>query len=229
MVRHPSDIVNPKSAPLCCAGSQFTEPGSRRTDLPHPTWILCLLLAPGELPAQGVVPPGISYVEDGFGAVDATAAHWAHAPGSLRILYVSFDAAPAGRPDAWQPVLAALEVWQAAPGVPLRFVATPEGAAPDVVFRFVDRFPTSQAGATHRRLGEDRVIEQVTDTLALTHSICVEMCEAFLRLVALHEVGHVVGLPHSENPADVMHPGNRNLRLSERDLRSVRDLYPLDR
>jgi predicted Zn-dependent protease len=53
------------------------------------------------------------------------------------------------------------------------------------------------------------------------------MSNEFIRLVALHEVGHVVGLPHSENPADTMHPGNRNLELSQRDIRSVRTLYDL--
>ncbi|MGI9038316.1 MAG: matrixin family metalloprotease [Gemmatimonadota bacterium] len=187
-----------------------------------------LLLAPAALPAQGVVPPGLSYVTDGYGAVESTAARWRVAPERIRILHVSFVDPPAGRPDFWAPAWNALEVWEAVPGIPLRFVATPAGESSDVEFRYVDRFPTSQAGVTHRRLGDARVIEHATVTLAHTHSNGVEMSDAFLRMVALHEAGHIVGLPHSDDPGDAMHPGNRNFRLSERDLRSVAELYPAD-
>lgn len=186
------------------------------------------MLAPAALPAQGVVPPGLSYVTDGRGSVESTAARWDVAPGRTRILYVSFADPPDGHPDFWQPAWHALEVWGSVPRIPLRFVPTPVGKSPDVEFGFVDRFPTSQAGVTHRRLGEGRRIEHATVTLARTHSNGVEMSDAFRRMVALHEAGHVVGLPHSDDPGDAMHAGNRNFRLSERDIRSVRDLYRLD-
>lgn len=187
-----------------------------------------MLLAPAALPAQGVVPPGLSYVTDGHGAVESTAARWDVAPGRLRILYVSFGDPPQGRPDFWLPAWNALEVWGAVPGIRLRFEPTPADGSPDVEFGFVDRFRTSQAGVTHRQLVGDRLIEHVTVTLARMHSNGVEMSDAFLGMVALHEVGHVVGLPHSEAPGDAMHPGNRNFTLSKRDLRSVRDLYRVE-
>lgn len=97
----------------------------------------------------------------------------------------------------------------------------------DVEFRWIDRFPTEQAGSTHRELDDSGSIEHVTVTLANSHSDGIRMSDEFISLVALHEVGHVLGLPHSENPADTMHPGNRNLELSPRDIRSVQMLYGL--
>ncbi|VDM37546.1 unnamed protein product [Toxocara canis] len=53
-----------------------------------------------------------------------------------------------------------------------------------------------------------------------------------LRFVALHEIGHALGLRHSRDPNAVMHPYYREqlkngFRLSEDDIRGIRALYPL--
>lgn len=44
--------------------------------------------------------------------------------------------------------------------------------------------------------------------------------------VALHEIGHVLGLSHSDNPADVMYPYyHRGMALSANDIAAARELY----
>jgi predicted Zn-dependent protease len=48
-----------------------------------------------------------------------------------------------------------------------------------------------------------------------------------VRIVALHEVGHVLGLDHSPDPADLMHPVARVPRLSLRDSETAQLLYQL--
>ena len=48
-----------------------------------------------------------------------------------------------------------------------------------------------------------------------------------LRLTAAHEMGHVLGLPHSPDAADVMHTFNTATRLTFRDFRTVEVLYGL--
>jgi predicted Zn-dependent protease len=120
-----------------------------------------------------------------------------------------------------------LQVWGSILGFPLEFRPVLDVTEADIEFRWITRFSTAQAGLTDRQLDDSGFIERVTVTLADTHSDGMQMSDEFIRLVALHEIGHVVGLPHSENPADVMHPGNRNLKLSHRDIRSVRILYGL--
>jgi len=179
----------------------------------------------GGAAGQAVVPPGDTYVE-GSDATEAGAIdRWGRTEAGTRVLQVHFADPPGDRPDFWREARSALRVWEVVSGAPLRFEITSDPTGAEVEFLWIDRFPTAQAGSTHRRLDEAGFIEHVTVTLAAAHSDGVPMSPEFVRLVALHEVGHVVGLPHSENPGDAMHPGNRNLELSPRDIRSVEVLY----
>lgn len=177
---------------------------------------------------QVVVPPGATYVDGDADQASATAARWRFATGAVRPLRVAFSPAPRQAASFWVEARHALEVWSSVPGIPFRFELVRTTDAPDVEFRWIDRFPTSQAGATHRRLDDDGYIDRVTVVLARSHSNGSFMSPEFRRLVALHEVGHALGLPHSENPGDVMHAGNRNLSVSPRDVRSLRSLYQLE-
>ena len=210
-------------------------PGELRLTIRTLTQILVLaapsvLLSAGNIGAQVVVPPGDTYVESSGPSQSGSMARWRIPATEPRVLLVYFEAPPEHRPEFWNEARNALRVWEDESGAPLSFQEADGPEESDVEFRWISRFSTVQAGSTHRQLDDSGFIEHVTVTLADTHSDGMRMSDEFVRLVALHEVGHVVGLPHSENPSDIMHPGNRNLELSGRDIRSVRILYgrPID-
>ncbi|MEM7417091.1 MAG: matrixin family metalloprotease [Gemmatimonadota bacterium] len=46
-----------------------------------------------------------------------------------------------------------------------------------------------------------------------------------VRLTAAHEMGHALGLGHSDQPRDVMYPTNTATSMSSRDYRSIEVLY----
>jgi hypothetical protein len=48
-----------------------------------------------------------------------------------------------------------------------------------------------------------------------------------VRLTAAHEMGHALGLPHSDSERDVMYPRNTASSLTARDYRSMESLYAL--
>ncbi len=128
-----------------------------------------------------------------------------------------------------RPVREAFARWQEFGGVPVRFrfLADPRDA--EIIVQWADSISPvdgkSPAGTTAMDGTGDGWYLHGTVTIAVRHLGSARLrSPEDVHATALHEVGHVLGLLHSDRPGDVMwDTGARD--ISARDLRTLRLLY----
>lgn len=98
------------------------------------------------------------------------------------------------------------------------------------VVRFVlatrppESFYAEEEGAEGDSADAGEATDSVPDEAA---EVPDQLALAVVELTAAHEMGHALGLPHSDSTNDVMYPENMGAGLSRRDIQTVRALYAL--
>jgi hypothetical protein len=92
---------------------------------------------------------------------------------------------------------------------------------------WISRFDTEITGRTTWARNGRWWITDAEVTLAMRHSNGVPLDRTALRAIALHEVGHLLGLAHTSDSLNIMSPTVRVSKLSEADLATVQLLYRL--
>jgi hypothetical protein len=133
---------------------------------------------------------------------------------------------PAWTPEDQEIARSAFRSWEQV-GLPVHFVEVLDTTGAAMIVRWVPHFSIDRTGQTDLTWDETGRIHHATIQLALEDSGGRPISADGLRAVALHEVGHALGLPHSSQPADLMFPTTRHPVMTERDLATIRLLYSL--
>lgn len=133
---------------------------------------------------------------------------------------------PGYRPEFAREVEQAFEAW-ARIGLPFVFTYVRDSARAEVHVTWVDRFEGRMTGRTRWRHDEHGWITAADLELALHLPDGRPVVVEGVRAVALHEVGHLIGLDHPQDETSVMSAQVFVTETSEADRRTARLIYDL--
>ena len=102
-----------------------------------------------------------------------------------------------------------------------------DSAAAEVRFKWRLQFEIQRTGQTDLTWDQDGRLVNGVVTLATFDPAGRPLSVDDVRVVALHEIGHLIGLDHSADSTDIMFAMTKVRDLSSRDIASARLLYQL--
>jgi predicted Zn-dependent protease len=120
----------------------------------------------------------------------------------------------------------AFEEWDSL-HLPVRFAFVDDSAEAKVHVTWVDHFSQPISGRTRWARDDDWSITDANITLAVHHNSGDQLDDEAVRAMALHEIGHLLGLDHTTDSTSVMAPRVRVRQLSDADRATVRLIYTL--
>lgn len=159
---------------------------------------------------------------------DSGAARWPDRPVEpIRVWVDPLSRIPDWRADYAGAARGAFEQWRSA-GIPVRVNFLVDSAGAEVRVTWVDRFDDERIGSTRRYRDQHWWLVAGDITLALHTSRGTPLPPEVVAATAVHEAGHLLGLNHSPDAADIMAARHHGVHEpSPADLATMRLLYSI--
>jgi hypothetical protein len=130
------------------------------------------------------------------------------------------------QPGFLEAVRQAFGRWEQA-GVPVRFDLGADSSDAEVRFSWRTQFSIDRTGETDLEWDREGHLRTAQVTIATFDPRGHPLGSDDVRVVALHEIGHLIGLDHSPDSTDLMYAKAVVRDLSPRDIRTAQLLYEL--
>ena len=141
-------------------------------------------------------------------------------------VYVASDTIANFRPTFRDAIRAAFDRWGET-GLPVRFDLTADSSSAEVRFVWRVMFTIDRTGETDLEWDRDGHLQTAVVTISTFDPHGRPLGPDDVRVVALHEIGHLLGLDHSPDSTDLMFAKAVVRDLSQRDVRTAQLLYQL--
>lgn len=168
-----------------------------------------------------------TYIADVIASHDSALARWPDRAGNPLRVWVQPSSRHPGFDEALVPVVRRAFVEWSEVGIPVPFSFVLDSGMADVHVTWVDKFNEAISGKTLWAHDDDWWIIDANIQLAVHHHSGERLDSTSIRAIAMHEVGHLLGLDHTTDTTSIMAPKVRVRDLSAADRATAQLLYRL--